>query len=107
MAHPSFSMPDRLLQVIPGVSEAPTDVLVLGPQSLLESEAGNPGQGLCGGMRPDVREGPGQVPGGEVGEGRPVAVAQAGDVERVPGDHLQVEGDLRVGRPEGPDDPGQ
>ena len=40
----------------------------------------------------------GQGPAGEVGEGRPVAVGQAGDLERVAGDHLQVEADLRPGR---------
>ena len=57
-------------------------------------------------MRPDVRERPGEVAPREVGEGRPVTVVQAGDVERVPGDHLQVEGDLRVRRPEDPLDRG-
>src|SRR4051794_32799071 len=87
------------------VGQTPSDVVVLGLEPLLGSEARDRGQGRLRRMRAHQAEHPGEVARGAVLEGRPVFWSEARDLERVAGDHLEVEVDARSGTANDPEDP--
>ena len=81
-APPSPSCGHRV-QLRLGEGEAAADVLILGLSFSPSVRPPTRGSGLLRGVGADHRQRPRQVPAGEVGEGRPVLVGQAGDLERV------------------------
>ena len=80
--------------------EAFSDVFVFDSKLFFTGQLTDPRQRLRPRMLADERQGTGNNFSRQVGESRPVPLRQTRHLERVAGDHLQVEADLGPGRPQ-------
>src|SRR5262245_66036969 len=101
------SGPSRQPQSFPCEAQAAPDVLVLHPELFLARQLADAGQRTARAMVAHERKGPSEVASGEVGEGRPVFLREARHPQRIAGDHLDIEPDLRPGGSQDPDGAGQ